>query len=173
MDGNQIVIEVDLGQFADSLKGRRVRGLTWRDATGGRHRALARREVLLCAGALAAAERSDIVIVDGKIRVTQRKPVNFEASGSMTSRVFARALPGTDRGNMNLASLGDARLGAISADGETRIKVRGSIVNAGSNTPAVQTGNLILEAAEGGIGYIPDTGSGAVSSRRIRPISRS
>ncbi|WP_394787155.1 leukotoxin LktA family filamentous adhesin [Rhodoferax sp.] len=110
--------------------------------------------------ALAAAERSDLVITDTSITVLPRKPLNFAASESLNASVTATPVAGTDKGNMFLASLGDALLGSIDAAGETRIKVRGSIVNYATNSPAVNTGSLILEAANGGIGYLPSGTAG-------------
>ena len=117
--------------------------------------------------ALAAAERSDLTITDTEITIKQRKPLNFEATQALNSVVAAAPTSGTDSGSMFLASMKDGLLGTISAQGETRIKVRGSIVNVSDTSPAVQTGNLILEAAEGGIGYLPDTGHG-ITSRPLR-----
>jgi hypothetical protein len=113
--------------------------------------------------ALAAAERSDLTITDALIRVAERKPVNFDALDALNAAVAAAPAAGTDNGNAFLASLGDARLGAIQAPGEVRIKVRGSIVDAGAGS-LVQTGNLTLEAAHGGIGFIPDSGSGPTAA---------
>lgn len=105
--------------------------------------------------ALAAAERSDISSTDTTIDVVQRKPVNFEALNGLSAVVEAPALAGGDDGSAYLASLGDARLDRIAAQGEARVKVRGSIVNAGP-TSRIETGDLVLEAAYGGIGSIPD-----------------
>ncbi|HXF65357.1 MAG TPA: hypothetical protein VNK67_01485 [Burkholderiales bacterium] len=109
--------------------------------------------------ALAAAERSDLVLTDDLITVLQRKPVNFDALTGIAATVAAAPAPGTDNGSIFLASLGEGLLDTIQASGETRVKVRGSIVNAGTAS-LVRTGNLILEAANGGIGFIPDQGSG-------------
>ena len=120
--------------------------------------------------ALASAERGDLVITDKSITVKSRKPLNFAASESLNVSVAAPPLANTDNGNAFLASLGDARLGNIQVAGDTRIKVRGSIVNAAGNSPAVQTGRLVLEAANGGIGYMPPSpsaGSGVSAPLRI------
>ena len=106
--------------------------------------------------ALAAAERSDVVITDTEIRVSQVKPVRFDAVNAINASVAGTQPAHPDNGRINLASQGDARLGTISAPGETRIKVRGSIVNA--PVSAVNTGNLVLEAANGGVGHIPSDG---------------
>jgi filamentous hemagglutinin family protein len=113
--------------------------------------------------ALAAAERSDVTVTDTQITITQRKPLNFDAITALNVAIPSTAAGHADAGKAFLASLGDGRLGDIDVPGETRIKVRGSIVNA-SPSP-VRTGNLILEAANGGIGYIPADGiNPAVSS---------
>jgi len=120
--------------------------------------------------ALASAERGDLVITDKSITVKSRKPLNFAASESLNVSVAAPPLANTDNGNAFVASLGDARLGNIQVAGDTRIKVRGSIVNAAGNSPAVQTGRLVLEAANGGIGYMPPSpsaGSGVSAPLRI------
>ncbi len=65
-----------------------------------------------------------------------------------------------------MASQGNALLGTISVPGETRIKVLGSIGNAASGS-LVQTGNIILEAANGDIGYVPP---GAVAPLDLSPL---
>ncbi len=59
--------------------------------------------------------------------------------------------PISDLGKAYLASRTDALLGAISVQGETRMKTIGSIGNATGGS-SIATGNLILEAAQGGIG---------------------
>lgn len=110
--------------------------------------------------ALAAAERSDLELDSGRITVLERKPVNFDAATRISATVSAAPAPGTDLGNIFLSSLGDGLLDLVQARGEVRVKVRGSIVNSGP-TSLVQTGTLVLEAANGGIGFIPDQGSGA------------
>ncbi len=110
--------------------------------------------------ALAAAERSDLVITDTSITVLPRKPLNFGASESINATVTATPVAGTDNGNLFLSSLGDALLGTIDTAGEARIKVRGSILNYATSSPAIRTGNLVLEAANGGIGYMPSTITG-------------
>jgi hypothetical protein len=110
--------------------------------------------------ALAAAERSDLTLTDTLIAVSQRKPLNFDARQGLSVSVSPTAAGHADAGRAFLASLGDGLLHTIQAPGEARIKVRGSILNQTAATPAVQTGNLVLEAANGGIGFMPDRGSG-------------
>lgn len=122
--------------------------------------------------ALAAAERSDVTVTDTQITITQRKPLNFDAITSLNVAIPATAAGHADAGKAFLASLGDGRLGGIDVPGETRIKVRGSITNA-SSSPPVQTGNLILEAANGGIGYIPADGVNPAVSSPLRLSLRS
>ncbi|QDL54472.1 leukotoxin LktA family filamentous adhesin [Rhodoferax aquaticus] len=98
--------------------------------------------------ALAAAERSDFGFKDNMLTVLQRKPLNFDASTQLNASGV-----GADsaiNGTAFLASLKDGNLGTINVSGETRIKVRGSLVNAGASS--VRTGNLVLEAADGAIG---------------------
>jgi filamentous hemagglutinin family protein len=103
--------------------------------------------------ALAAAERSDLDLSDPtQITVLQRKPLNFDAAAALNLSVTAVTRAGTDDGKAYVASLGDAHLGSIVVPGETRIKVRGSIVNLSDVSPVLRTGDLILEAADGAIG---------------------
>jgi filamentous hemagglutinin family protein len=118
--------------------------------------------------ALAAAERSDLIITDTQIAVTQRKPVNFEAPLGLSAMIPSGATGHADAGKAFLASMGNGILDTVRAPGEMRIKVRGSIVNETTGTPAVQTGNLILEAANGGIGYVPADGINPAISRPLR-----
>ncbi|RZI65243.1 MAG: leukotoxin LktA family filamentous adhesin, partial [Variovorax sp.] len=118
--------------------------------------------------ALASAERSDIVVTDSSITVLRRAPVNFSAIDALNVSVTAAPVAGTDIGAAFLASMGGARLGKIDVTGETRIKVRDSIVNASATSAAVQTGNLVLEAAYGGIGHLPGDGVNAGTSQPLR-----
>jgi filamentous hemagglutinin family protein len=118
--------------------------------------------------ALASAERSDIVVTDSAITVLRRAPVNFSALDAFNASVTAAPVAGTDIGSAFLASMGSARLGSIDVTGETRIKVRGSITNALPTSGPLQTGNLVLEAAYGGIGYVPGDGVNAGQSQPLR-----
>ena len=118
--------------------------------------------------ALASAERSDIVVTDSTITVLRRAPVNFSALDAFNASVTAAPVAGTDIGSAFLASMGSARLGTIDVTGETRIKVRGSITNASLASSPLQTGNLVLEAAYGGIGYVPGSGVNAGQSQPLR-----
>jgi hypothetical protein len=106
--------------------------------------------------ALAVAERADISITDSLITVRQRKPFNFDATTALNVSVTPAVSAHADNGKAFLASLGDGLLGNISVPGDTRVKVHGSILNA--PVSLVQTGNLILEAANGGVGYVPSDG---------------
>ena len=112
--------------------------------------------------ALAAAERSDLEVTDTLITVKQRKPFNFDAPGSLGALVPAGATGHPDAGNAWLASAGDGVLGAIQVPREARI------VNASASTPPVQAGSLVLEAANGGIGYLPADGTRPAESRALR-----
>ncbi|WP_164730655.1 leukotoxin LktA family filamentous adhesin [Pelagibacterium montanilacus] len=100
-----------------------------------------------------AAVAGDILSADMTIRVLSKRPLNFAAAEDINIIVDETALDtsGLDRGTIHVASRGDARLGTITAPGETRIRVLGTIINATSGS-AVNTGNLVLEAAQGGIG---------------------
>ncbi len=93
-----------------------------------------------------------ILASDMTIVVLTKRPLNFNAPDGIDV-VVDDAPDGTtlDKGTAHLASRGNGVLGNIDVPGETRIKVLGTIVNASSGS-AVNTGNLILEAAQGGIG---------------------
>ena len=80
-----------------------------------------------------------------------RVPHNVASPGALNLTVGNAVSPtGLDSGIAYLASQGGALLGDITVPGETRIKVTGSIINA--PVTAVNTGNLILESAQGTIG---------------------
>jgi len=85
----------------------------------------------------------------------------------MSAIVAPGASGHADNGSMFLASMGNGLLDTISAPGQARIKVRGSIINVGALSPAIQTGDLVLEAAGGGIGYVPDDG---VNPALVQPL---
>ena len=87
------------------------------------------------------------------LSVLVKRPLNFAATTALNVTVADFPTSVLDVGDAYLASQGNAPLGAISTSGETRIKVLGSIGNAAGSL--VQTGNLILEAANGDIGYVP------------------
>src|SRR6185437_5337731 len=90
---------------------------------------------------------------DLDIKVLTKRPLNFDATDALTATVAPQVgTPTTafDYGEAFLASQSDAILGAITVPGETRIKVKGSISNAAAGS--IDTGNLILEAAQGSIG---------------------
>jgi hypothetical protein len=116
--------------------------------------------------ALAVAERADIGITDSLITVRQRKPFNFDAATALNVDVGPAVSAHADYGNAFLASLGDGLMGNFSVPGDTRVKVLGSILNA--PTSLVQTGNLILEAANGGVGYVPSDGISPAVSQPMR-----
>jgi hypothetical protein len=121
--------------------------------------------------ALASAEFDDLTITAGGISVLQRKPINFAAATSLSVTVTGSG-SGQDNGNAYLASLGDGLLNSIQAPGEVRVKVGGSIINAGTGpgvTPGLlQSGGLILEAAGGGIGFVPNFNGG--STPLVQPL---
>ena len=121
--------------------------------------------------ALASAEFDDLTITAGGISVLQRKPLNFAAATSLSVAVTGSG-SGQDNGNAYLASLGDGLLNSIQAPGEVRVKVGGSIINAGTGvgvTPGLlQAGGLILEASGGGIGFVPNFNGG--STPLVQPL---
>ncbi|MBW6507438.1 MAG: leukotoxin LktA family filamentous adhesin [Rhodobacteraceae bacterium] len=87
------------------------------------------------------------------LTVLSKRPLNFNAVTALNVSV-PNVSSGTnaDIGGAFLASRGGATLGTISTYGDTRIKVFGDIINAPASS--VQTGNLILEAAQGGVGTV-------------------
>ncbi len=101
--------------------------------------------------ALNAAALGLISAPDTLLTVLSKRPVNFNAVTALNLTV-PNVSSGTnaDIGGAFVASRGNATLGNISTFGDTRIKVYGNIINA--PVSAVQTGNLILEAAQGRIG---------------------
>lgn len=100
--------------------------------------------------ALDAAASRQIAAADMTITVLSKRPLNFNAVDQLNVAVAAAPNGTLDTGTAHLASRGDAALGTISVQGETRIKVIGNIFNA--TTSSIATGNLVLEAAQGGIG---------------------
>lgn len=87
------------------------------------------------------------------IVVLSKRPLNFDAPDGINVVVNGPVggPASIDRGTAHLASRGNGVIGNITVPGETRIKVQGAIINASSGS-AVNTGNLILEASQGGIG---------------------
>jgi len=99
--------------------------------------------------ALHAAANKLVEASDMTIQVLNKRPVNFDATIALEVDVAAK--PGSlDHGAAYLASRGNGLLGGVSVRGDTRIQVVGPIANVGSGV--VATGNLILEASQGGIG---------------------
>lgn len=121
--------------------------------------------------AIAAAERSDFFNLSDPniISITPRQPLNFAASTSLNVNVTPALVPAQpDVGTVYLSSLGDALLGNVNVSGETRIKVRGSIVNATPTSAAINTGDLILEASGGGVGLIANQTTGGYDDKPLR-----
>ncbi len=100
-----------------------------------------------------AAAAGEISAQNTLLTVLSKRPLNFNATEKLNVDVAMAAGvdPRSDLGKANLASRSGALLGAITTHGETRIKVRNSIANAATDD-TVATGNLILEASQGGIG---------------------
>ncbi|MDR3664313.1 MAG: hypothetical protein P4L86_28680, partial [Mycobacterium sp.] len=139
--------------------------------------------------ALAAAEVNDVVyttsmdngVLVPTINIYPRSPVVFAATTAINATVAAAPVaaaqtdpsPANDAGNLFLASPGNALLGTITAQGDARIKVLGSIINAPTGSD-IDTGDLVLEAANGGIGYLQGNGTtGAVGALTLSPTSSS
>jgi len=105
--------------------------------------------------ALAAAERGDATFDDPvnptRIVIVQPRPVNVEVGAG---RLVASAASGYAL----LGSEQDLRIDRVSAASNVRIKTAGSLINAASVAGAVNVSgvNVILEAATGGIGSLPD-----------------
>ena len=107
------------------------------------------------------------------LTVLSKRPLNFNAEEKLNIDVAAAEAASitSDIGKAFLASRSGAILGAVTTNGETRIKVRNNITN-GVNR-LVSTGNLILEASQGGIGTdsVPvklDLKSGATTTARAQ-----
>src|SRR5690606_990728 len=102
--------------------------------------------------ALDAAASRTIPAADMTIIILSKRPLNFAAADALNVTVDKVPDGATlDLGTAHLASRGNGLLGSIDVPGETRIKVIGTIINAPSGS-VVNTGNLVLEAAQGGIG---------------------
>ncbi|MEX1660830.1 leukotoxin LktA family filamentous adhesin [Thioclava sp. 15-R06ZXC-3] len=99
--------------------------------------------------ALHAAANKLVAQSDLTIQVLNKRPLNFDAQTALN--VDVAGTPGTlDHGTAYLASRGNGLLDSIRVPGEARIQVVGPIANVGSGI--VATGNLLLEASQGGIG---------------------
>lgn len=99
--------------------------------------------------ALAAAERGDAVLAGNQILITRPRPVNVLVGAGA---LFASA--GT--GDVLIGSEQDLRVDQVSAPGDVRIKTAGALINAAASgsTTNVSGRNVILEAANGGIGVV-------------------
>ncbi len=107
----------------------------------------------MTAGERAALQAAANGLVDANqltIRVLNKRPLNFEAAEALNVVVTGTPINGFDTGTAYLASRGNGLLDSINVTGETRIQAVGPIANVG--TGLVETGNLILESAQGGIG---------------------
>lgn len=101
--------------------------------------------------ALDAAALGLVAADQTTLAVLVKRPLNFETAGALNLDVAtAEVGPSSDAGRSYLASRQDANLGVLTTLGETRVKVRGDIRNASSSL--IQTGDIILEAAQGAIG---------------------
>lgn len=99
---------------------------------------------------LAAAERGDATVSGNTISIVQPRSVNVAVgTGALTAMANGDAVIGSEQ---------DLRIDQVSASGDIRIKAGGSLVNASNLAGAANVvgNNLILEAANGGIGSLPD-----------------
>ena len=109
--------------------------------------------------ALAAAERGDATLAGTIITISQPRPVNVDVgTGVLNANAGA--------GGALIGSEQDLRINLVEAGGDIRIKTAGSLINAATTpgTANVIGGDLILEAANGGIGSQPDVNTGDVST---------
>ncbi|MBN8491680.1 MAG: hypothetical protein J0M00_09690, partial [Burkholderiales bacterium] len=112
--------------------------------------------------ALATAEFSDFTFSDparrtGTVSISQRLPLNFSASQSLSAQVgdgstLTPHVAGSDVGNAYLTSLGGVAVDRIALDGELRLKVKRDLQALDAAATAIRAGDLILEAANGRIG---------------------
>jgi filamentous hemagglutinin family protein len=95
--------------------------------------------------ALAAAERGDVTVNGSVLSIMQARPVNVTTG--------AGALTADANGLMLLGSEKDLRINQVTTAGDIRIKTSGALVNvAAAGVVNVSGQNIILEAANGGIG---------------------
>jgi hypothetical protein len=108
--------------------------------------------------ALAAAEAGDTSIDGNVITIVQPRAVNVTTGkGALTAEAKG--------GYAFIGSEKDLSINEVTAKGDVRIKTAGSLIKAaGSGAVNVKGDDLILEAANGGIGSVPDEDSGDVSS---------
>ncbi len=111
--------------------------------------------------ALAAAERGDATVTGNVISIIRPRAVNVETgTGALTASAAA--------GDAFIGSEKDLRINQVTASDNVRIKVAGALINAATvaGTNNVVGDNIILEAANGGIGA-------AGSALRINPTASS
>ncbi|WP_158816696.1 hypothetical protein, partial [Methylocapsa sp. S129] len=116
---------------------------------------------------LEAAAQGVAVKAGTYLAILDKCPVNFAATTALNVTVTHAPDSTIDIGDAYLASRGSAELGSIEVPGETRIKVIDSIANA-AGLSLVQTGNIILEAADGDIGFAPP---GAGFTLNLSPLA--
>ncbi|MBE7187189.1 hypothetical protein, partial [Jatrophihabitans endophyticus] len=111
--------------------------------------------------ALKAAAGGFVDATNSYLSILPKRPLNVAAFQSLNVDVpgtgaidgqTGQTHPTIDNGNAYIASAGSLALGTISVADEARIKVTGSLSNA--TTSAINTGNIILEAAQGQIGNL-------------------
>ncbi|WP_380052864.1 leukotoxin LktA family filamentous adhesin [Falsihalocynthiibacter sp. SS001] len=122
--------------------------------------------------ALNAAALGLVSADDTLLTALSKRPLNFAAADRLDVSVAnVSSVSDRDLGATYLASEGSVKLGTVDTYGETRIKVRGDINNA-TGADSVSTGNLILEASQGGIGNINplrlDLVTGATTTARAQ-----
>ena len=120
-------------------------------ALGKKYNALTKLEKATLSAAAAGLVTADKTV----LTVLNKRPLNFNAAEKLNIDVATAATTDirNDLGKSFLASRAGAILGRVTTAGETRIKVRSHITNAASNS-FISTGDLILEASQGGIGAL-------------------
>ncbi len=121
--------------------------------------------------------------VDGThLEVGAKRPLNFASTGSLVvsvSRAPDASKP--DFGSVFLATRGDAHVAQLDAPGEVRLKAFGSIASAPlrgqTELRPINTGDLILEAANGEIGSagqglrIASRPGGTITARALNGVN--
>ncbi len=133
--------------------------------------------------ALQAAAAGFVVGQGSYLSILPKRPLNVAATGTLDVAVsdtgandatVGQTHPTQDDGAAYIASPGSLALGTVSVAGDTRIKVVGSLSNATSS--AINTGNIVLEAAQGQIGDVSNGSAlkldkvGAIVARALNGV---
>jgi filamentous hemagglutinin family protein len=96
--------------------------------------------------ALLAADRADLQVTPGSVRITPKDDLNLAMAGSGVLRAQAG-------GSIYLGSEGALRLDSVaSGNGDVRIKARGALTQAAAGHTAVSGRDVLLEAGAGTLG---------------------